>query len=123
MMKRENDNLFSDESAQQLDKNLSRLLKLTGKSDKPSRTFTKSLINDALNELKQLDVEKAETKNVIILPNWLEKAVGWAAMVAVACGAGFVVIISFFLKVNLLLEVIVVLTIVFNWISSLGGRV
>jgi hypothetical protein len=54
MMKRENDNLFSDESAQQLDKNLSRLLKLTGKSDKPSRTFTKSLINDALNELKQL---------------------------------------------------------------------
>ena len=117
-MKRNNDNAITE-----LDKNISRLLKLTAKSDKPSRTFAESLINNALSELKQLDVEKAGTKNVIILPNWLEKAVGWAAIVAVAWGAGFVVIISFFLKVNLLLEVIVVLTIVFNWISSLGGRV
>ena len=120
-MKRINDNLSNGDSATQLNKNFSRLLKLTGESDKPSRTFTESLINDALNELKQLDVKKAETKNVIILPNWLEKAVGWAAMIAVACGAGLVVVISFFLKMNLLLEVVVVLTMVFNWINSLGG--
>ena len=122
-MKRENDNLLSDESAQQLDKNLSRLLKLTGKSNKPSRTFTESLINDALNELKQLNIKKPGSTNTMLLPNWLEKVVGWAAMIAVAFGTGLVVMISFFLKMNFLLEVIVVLTIVFNWISSLGGKI
>ena len=122
-MKRTNDNLSNNDSASQLDKNFSRLLKLTGESNKPSRTFTKSLINDALNELKQLDVRKAEAKNVTIQSNWLEKTVGWAAMIAAAFGAGFVVVISVFLKMNLLLEVIVVLTVVFNWIKYLGGHI
>ena len=122
-MKRANDNLFNKDSTRQLDKNFSRLLKLTGESNKPSKTFTESLINDALNELKKPDVTKAESTNVIILPNWLEKAVGWAAMIAVAFGAGLVVMISFFLKMNLLVEVIVVLTIVFNWINYLGGQI
>lgn len=117
-MKQNNDNHVTE-----LDKNFSRLLKLTGKSNKPGRTFTESLKNDALNELKQSGVNKADAKNIPIQSNWLEKAVGWAAMIAVAWGAGLVVIISCFLKMNLLLEVIVVLTIVFNWISSLGGQV
>ena len=120
-MKRTNHNLSHDDSAKQLDKNLSRLLKLTGESDKPGRTFTESLINDALNELKQLDVKKAESKNVMIRSDWLEKTMGWAAMIAAAFGAGLVVVISVFLKMNLLLEVVVVLTMVFNWINYLGG--
>jgi len=121
MMKRINDNLSNNDSATQLDKNFSRLLKLTGESNKLSRTFTESLINNALNELKQQDVKKAESKGVIIRSNWLEKTVGWAAMIAAAFGAGLVVMISFFLKMNLLLEVIVVLTMVFNWLNYLGG--
>ena len=120
-MKRINNNLSNGDSATQLDKNFSRLLKLTGKSDKPGRTFTESLINDALNELKQLEVEKAKSKNLMLLPNWLEKTVGWAAMITAAFGAGLVVMISIFLKMNLLLEIVVVLTMVFNWISYLGG--
>ena len=107
----------------ELDKNFSRLLKLTGESNKPSRTFTESLKNDALYELKQPDVTKAESKNVMIRSNWLEEAIGWAAMIAAAFGTGLVIMISFFLRVNLLLEVIVVLTMVFNWISSLGGHI
>ena len=123
MMKQNNDNLSSDDSVTQLDKNFSRLLKLSGQSNKPGRKFTESLINGALDELKQPEVKKAEAKNTTIRSGWLEKAMGWAAMIAVACGAGLVVVISFFLKMNLLLEVIVVLTIVFNWISSLGGRI
>jgi len=123
MMKRTNNNLSNNDSATQLDKNFSRLLKLTGDPNKPGRTFTESLKNDALNELKQPDVKKAESKNVMVRPNWLDKAMSWAAMIAVAWGAGLVVVISFFLKMNLLLEVIVVLTIIFNWISSLGGRI
>ena len=120
-MKRNNDNLSSDDSATQLDKNFSRLLKLTGESNKTSKKFAAELINGALNELKQLDVKKTEAKNIAIRSNWLEEAIGWAAMIAAAFSAGLVVMISFFLKMNLLLEVIVVLTIVFNWISSLGG--
>jgi hypothetical protein len=123
MMKRHNDNLSSDDSVTQLDENLSRLLKLSGQSNKPSRTFTESLINDALNELKQLDAKKAESKKITVRFNWLEKVMGWAAMIAVACCAGLVVVISVFLKMNLLLEVIVVLTMVFNWLNYLGGRI
>lgn len=120
-MKRINNNLSNGDSATQLDKNFSRLLKLTGESDKPSRTFTESLINDALNELKQPDAKKADSKNVMLRSDWLEKAMGWAAMIAAAFGAGLVVVISIVLKMNLLLEIVVVLTMVFNWINYLGG--
>jgi hypothetical protein len=123
MMKQNNDNLLSDDSATQLDKNFSRLLKLTGESNKPSRIFTASLIDSALNELKQLEVKKADSKNITIRSNWLEKTLGWAAMIAVACGAGLVFVISVFLKMNLLLEIVVVLTMIFNWLNYLGGRI
>jgi hypothetical protein len=123
MMKRTNDNLSNNDSATQLDKNFSRLLKLTSKSNKPSITFAESLINGALDELKQSEVTKAEVKHVTIRSGWLEKAIGWAAMVAVACGAGLVVVISVFLKMNLLLEIVVVLTMVFNWLNYFGGRI
>lgn len=122
-MKQNNDNLLSDDSATQLDKNFSRLLKLTGESHKPSRKFAAELTNGALNELKQLKVEKAEAKNITNPSGLLEKAMGWAAMIAVAFGAGLVVIISVFLKMNLLLEIVVVLTMIFNWLSYLGGRI
>ena len=116
-MKRTSDNLSHDDSATPLDKNFSRLLKLADES-KPGRIFTESLIDSALNDLK-----KAEVKNIKIRSNWLEKAMGWAAMIAVACGAGLVVVISVFLKMNLLLEIVVVLTMVFNWLNYLGGRI
>jgi hypothetical protein len=122
-MKQNNDNLSSDDSVTQLDKNFSRLLKLTSESNKPGRIFTESLINGALSELKQPEVVNTEAKNITIRSTWLEKIVGWAAMIAVACGAGLVVVISVFLKMNLLLEVIVVLTMVFNWLNYLGGRI
>ena len=122
-MKQNNDNLLSGESVTQLDKNFSRLLKLTGESNKPGRLFTESLINGALNELKQSGADEADAKNVTIRSGWVEKAMGWAAMIAVACCAGLVVVISFFLKMNLLLEIIVVLTMIFNWLNYFGGRI
>lgn len=119
-MKQNNDNLSSDESVTQLDKNFSRLLKLTGESNEPSREFAAELINGALDELKQLEVEKTDSKHITIRSNWWEKTMGWAAMIAVACGAGLAFIVSVFLKMNLLLEVIVVLTMIFNWLNYLG---
>ncbi len=120
-MKRKNENLINDDSATQLDKNISRLLKQTDRSNKPGRVFAESLINDALSELKQGDVGKTETKNNAIRYNWFEKTMGWAAMIAAAFGTGLVVIISIVLKMNLLLQVVVALTMVFNWITYLGG--
>jgi len=122
-MKRNNDNLSSGKLVTQLDKNFSRLLKLTGESNRPGGKFTAELINGALNELKQPEVKTAEVKNVTIRSNWLEKTMGWAAMIAVACGAGLVVVVSVFLKMNLLLEIVVVLTMVFNWLNYFGGRI
>ena len=115
-MKQNNNNPITE-----LDKNLSRLLKLSGDSDKPSRTFTESLIKNTLNELNQPVVKKAEAMNILSRSNWLEKAIGWAAMIAAVFGTGLVVVISIVLKMNLLLQVVVVLTIIFNWINHLGG--
>lgn len=122
-MKQDNDNISNDDSVTQLDKNFSRLLKQAGNLKKPGRRFKELLIGDALNELKQQQVEKAEAKNLTIRSNWIERIIGWAAMIAVACGAGLVIIISVFLKMNLLLEIVVVLIIVFNWLCYLGGHI
>lgn len=118
-----NNNLSSDDSYTQLDKNFSRLLKVTGQSNKPGRNFTESLINNTLVELKKTQVEKDGAWNVTIRSKWLEKVIGWAAMIAVACGAGLVVVISVFLKMHLLFEAIVVLTMVFNWLNYIGGHI
>jgi anti-sigma-K factor RskA len=123
MMKKNNNNISNDDSVTQLDKNLSRLVKLTDRSNKPGRKFTESLISGALGELKQLQLQKSGAKNVAVRSNWWEKTMGWAAMIAVACGAGMAFAVSVFFKMNLLLEIIVVLTMVFNWLDYLGGRI
>lgn len=122
-MKQNNDNILKDNSAKQLDKNLSRLLKLTDRTNKPGRKFTESLRNSALNELLQAQIRKAGDDNVTIRTNWWEKTIGWAAMIAVASGAGLTFAVSVFFKMNLLLEIVVVLTMVFNWLSYLGGHI
>lgn len=122
-MKRENDNINSDNSASQLDRNMSRLLKQTDQSKKPGRIFQESLIKRTLDELKQSEIRKTDSKHLTIRSAWLEKTVGWAAMFAAAFGAGLVIVISAFLKMNLLLEVTVVLIMVFNWFNNLGGRI
>jgi hypothetical protein len=123
MMKQNNGNISSDDSATRLDKNFSRLLKLTDRSDKPRGKFTESLINGALNELKQPQAEKVGPKTVTIKSKWLETVVGWAAMIGVAWGAGLVIVMTVLLKMSLLLEIVVVLTMVFNWLSYLGGHI
>jgi hypothetical protein len=123
MMKQNNGNISSDDSATQLDKNFSRLLKLTDRSDKPGGKFTESLINSALNELKQPQAEKVGAKTVTIQSKWLERVIGWAAMIGVAWGAGLVIVMTVLLKMSLLLEIVVVLTMVFNWLSYLGGHI
>jgi hypothetical protein len=122
-MNRKNDNLSHDNSATQLDENISRLLKLAGEPNEPSRTFTESLIDSALNELKQLEAGKKNEKHVIVKSNWLEKTMGWAAMIAVGCGTGLTILVSLALKMNFVLQATIVLTMLFNWLTYLGGRI
>ena len=122
-MKQEDDNLFYHSSISQSDKNISRLVKLADDSGKPGGAFTESLMDSALSELKQLEVEKKNEKQIFSKLNWPEKALGWAAMVAAACGAGLTVVVSTLLKMNFVLEAIVVLTMFFNWLTYLGGRI
>ena len=122
-MKQNKGNISSEDSAAQLDKNFSRLLKLTDRSDKPGGKFTESLINIALNELKQPQEEKVGAKTFTIRSKWLERVIGWAAMIGVAWGAGLVIVMTALLKMSLLLEIVVVLTMVFNWLSYLGGQI
>ena len=122
-MKRKEDNLSHDDSAAQLDENVSRLLKLTEDSDKPGRAFTESLVDRALSELKRSAVDKKNRKRTIVRTNWPEKAMGWAAMVAVACGAGLTIVVSALLKMNFLVQAVIVSTIFFNWLTYIGGRI
>jgi hypothetical protein len=122
-MKRKDTGLSHHNFPNQSDKNISRLVKLADDSGKPGRAFTESLMDSALRELKQLEVEKKNKKQIFTRFNWPEKAMGWAAMVAAACGAGLTVVVSTLLKMNFVLEAIVVLTMFFNWLTYLGGRI
>ncbi len=102
------------------DENISRLVKLADDSNRPGRAFTRSLITNALGELNRLKTAKQqEITNV----SWWEKAAGWAAMFAAACSAGFAIIVSALLKINFFLEVVVILTMLFNWLTYLGGYI
>ncbi len=123
-MTRKNDNLPFDESATQLDTNISRLVKLAADSNKPNRAFTRSLIDSAVYELKQSETQrKPKEKSIILKVSWWKKAMGWAAMFAAACGTGLAVILSTLLKINTFLSVIVFVTMFANWLTYLGGLI
>jgi hypothetical protein len=123
-MARKDDNLPFEDSAMQLDTNISRLVKLADDSNKPSSAFTRSLIDSALYELKRSDAQrKPQEKSIILKVSWWKKAMGWAAMFAAACGTGFAIILSTMLKINTFLSVIVILTMFANWLTYLGGLI
>lgn len=70
-----------------LEKNISRLVKLTGDKDRPSEKFTESLIDKALSELKQQPDRKREGRTIEMKVTL--KTLGWAAMFVVVAGAGY----------------------------------
>jgi hypothetical protein len=98
------------------DENISRLVKLADDSNKPGKAFTDSLINNALGKLKRLETAKQHI-------SWWEKSMGWAAMFAAACAAGFAFAVSVLLKISFFLEAAFVLTMFYNWLTYLGGRI
>lgn len=119
-MKHENDNSLRHDSAAMLDENISRLLKTASDSTGPGRRFTESLIDGALSELEEARSGEENKARRTAGSDWFEKTLGWAAMVAAACSAGLAVIASIFLKMNFLLQSVVVITMIFNWLTYLG---
>lgn len=70
-----------------LEKNISRLVKLTGDSSQPSKTFSNSLVNSALDELKKAGTDhKREEKDKTMKVKWL-KRFAYAASILIVCGA------------------------------------
>jgi len=68
-----------------LEKNISRLVKLTGDSSNPSKAFADSLIDNALSELKKSATDqKREEKNNATKTNWV-KIFAYAASILIVC--------------------------------------
>jgi hypothetical protein len=96
------------------------LLKAASNSSQPGARFTESLIDRAVDELMQTRAAGKNRMSWASGPPWLEKSLGWAAVVAAACSAGLVVIASILLKMSFLLQAVVVSTVLFNWFTYLG---
>lgn len=123
-MKREDDNLFYHSFIHQSDKNISRLVKLTGDAIKPSRVFTESLIDNALSELKRFRVDRRQgEKGIIVKLDWRKKAIGCAAMIAVVCGAGFGILVSCLMQINSFFAMIVLIVMFVNRLFYIGGLI
>ena len=74
-MKHENDNL---------EKNISRLVKLAGDSNQPNKAFTDSLINQAIGELTQKAGQTTRERKSTIMT--AKKIFAYAAAILVVCG-------------------------------------
>lgn len=74
-MKSENNNL---------EKNISRLVKLAGDSNQPNKAFTDSLINKAIDELSQKTGKTTRERKSTIMT--AKKIFAYAAAILVACG-------------------------------------
>jgi Ca-activated chloride channel family protein len=69
-----------------LEKNISRLVKLSGDSSSPSKAFTNSLIDDAVSELKKSAAgQEREERNKTTKTKWL-KIFACAASILIVCG-------------------------------------
>lgn len=82
-----------------LEKNISRLVKLTADSDKPSEAFTESLIDEALQELEGCGQGRTREGRTIDMKVTF-KTLGWAAVILVACGVVFSIVVSSLQKVS-----------------------
>jgi len=123
-MKPKDDNSFYYNRIIQLDKNISRLIKLADDPTKPRKAFTESLISNVLGELNRSVAAYERTReNILMKVGWLDKAVGWAAITAAACVAGLAFVVAALLKVNTCLAAVAVMTMFANWLNYLGGLI
>ena len=123
-MKDNDNNSFYYNGIIQLDKNISRLVKLTGDTSKPREAFVESLITNTLGELKHsAEATKRARENILRKISLLDKALGIAAMVTVVCGAGLSILVSVLVKMNAFVAVAVFVMMFVNWLVYLGGLI
>lgn len=119
-MKRKN-HIFHGGSESPLDRNLSRIIKLTDDSGQPSKAFTESLIDNALNELDRAEAEGIHnhSKMPVIISHW-EKV---AAMLAVVCGAVFGLFVSVMVHLSSGFAALVLIAMFVNQLIYYGGLI
>lgn len=123
-MKDNDNNSFYYNGIIQLDKNVSRLVKLAGDSGKPRKAFVESLITNTLGELnRSVEATTRAREDILRKISWRDKIMGIAAMIAVMCGAGLSILVSVLVKMNAFVAVAVFVTMFVNWLVYLGGLV
>jgi hypothetical protein len=123
-MKDNDNNSFYYNGIIQLDKNISRLVKLAGDSSKPREAFVEPLITNTLGELnRSVEAAKRARENILRKISWPDKIMGIAAMIAVLCGAGLSILVSVLVKMNVFVAVAVFVVMFVNWLVYLGGLV
>ena len=123
-MKDNDNNSFYYNGIIQLDKNISRLVKLAGDSSKPRKAFVESLITNTLGELnRSVEATKRARDNILRKISLLDKVTGVAAMITVLCGAGLSILVSVLVKMNAFVAVAVFVVMFVNWLVHLGGLI
>jgi len=123
-MKDNDNNSFYYNGIIQLDKNISRLVKLAGDSSKPRKAFVESLITNTLGELnRSVEATKRARDNILRKISWPDKVTGIAAMITVLCGAGLSILVSVLVKINAFVAVAVFVMMFVNWLVHLGGLI
>jgi hypothetical protein len=117
-MKSKDNNVFGDNLDTQLDNNISRLVKLAERPDKPGKEFTESLMKDVFEELRQADsgAVRGNGNMTVIFSHW-EKV---AAMIAVVCSAGFGLLVYILAQVNSFFAAIVLISMLVNGFVYFG---
>ncbi|UCG55779.1 MAG: hypothetical protein JSU70_13010 [Phycisphaerales bacterium] len=104
-----------------LEKNVSRLVKLTGDPQAPGRGFLDATMTAALEQLSGPAVaEKPENGRILAKVNF-DRVMGWAAMVTVVWGAGLQLLLSNLVRINPFVAATALVAMVVNWLVYLGG--
>ena len=123
-MRAKDNNSFYYNGIIQLDKNISRLVRLSSGTSEPRSAFVQSLVSNALGELKRSVAATKRTRESILTKVSLpDKVMGIAAMITVVCGAGLSILLSALVKINAFVAVAVFVVMFVNWLVYLGGLV
>jgi hypothetical protein len=104
-----------------LEENISRLVKLSDGSGKPSAGFVDALIHSTLEKLEQPDAEVIpQRQGRFIGINW-DKVMGLAAIITLVYSAGFEVLLSGLIRINSFFTFTVLIAMIVNLFVYLGG--
>lgn len=104
-----------------LEKNISRLVKLTGDPQQPGKGFLDETIRAALGTLSGPPIAEDAQNGRTLAGVKLDRIMGWAAMVTVVWGAALQLLLSNLMRMNPLVAATALVAMVVNWLVYLGG--